>query len=258
MDVSSSNNANELKDEKFIKHFNLKFTMNAYGVMTQTETPHFSMAMRLMDKSKQVADFGVAYGFTTKILLDNGFKVLANDLDERHLEKLVSDVPTDQHMNLELKPGNLLDLDFEENSFGGIIALRWLHFLKGEQIREVFKKFYKWLAPNGILVVVTSTPKSNTLFEDKDDKLTKEYMRRVRNNMEWPGEFKTKDIYPELVKNLPENMSLFMNELLIREASMAGFTILKSEYIDYDLKTNTIDRDAGIGMEASIICRKYY
>ncbi len=57
------------------KQEHVKYTSNKYGKMFLRENPHFSLSLKLMNKSKPVLDVGCAYGFTSKILLNNGFDV---------------------------------------------------------------------------------------------------------------------------------------------------------------------------------------
>ena len=152
--MSDETNSNDFncdyeKDSNAIsKKYKSKLTLNSYGMMFPLINPYFTQVMELMDKSKPVADLGVAYGLTTKKLLEKGFdKVIANDLEEKHLKDLWETTPESFHSRLELMPGNVLNLDFDNDSLGGIIAIRWLQFIHGDDVRKVFKKFYDWLQP---------------------------------------------------------------------------------------------------------------
>lgn len=150
-DITNSNNFNcdyEKDSNDITKKYKSKLTLNSHGMMFPLINPYFTQVMELMDKSKPVADLGVAYGLTTKKLLENGFeKVIANDLEEKHLKDLWETTPESFHSRLELMPGNVLNLEFDNDSFGGIIAIRWLQFIHGDDVRKVFKKFYDWLQP---------------------------------------------------------------------------------------------------------------
>ena len=148
MESSSYENDSIILNSKL----NTKLTLNAHGMMFPVLNPYFVHAMNLMDKTKPVADLGVAYGFTSKKLLENGFeKVIANDLDERHLKELWETVPEEHKHFLELMPGNVLDIEFDKESLGGITAIKWLQFIHGGDVAKVFKKFYDWLQPGTYL-----------------------------------------------------------------------------------------------------------
>src|SRR5262245_32852905 len=79
-----------------------------------------------------VLDIGAAYGVASIAALNKGARVIANDLDPRHLEILRDNAPSAYARNLSLRPGAFPDeLDFEEDSLGGILACRILHFFDG-------------------------------------------------------------------------------------------------------------------------------
>ena len=85
---------------------------------------------------------------------------------------------------------------------------------------------------------------------------------RIRNNEEWPGAYERKDLTiismkdDPLSRNAPLKANLFTNEILIREASLAGFEILKVEYFGLNLKEKVYVQDCTMRQEASIICYK--
>ena len=53
----------------------LTATKNSFGFQFEMVNPHFNLSLNLMSKEKPVADLATAYGFSSKILLNNGFKV---------------------------------------------------------------------------------------------------------------------------------------------------------------------------------------
>jgi len=237
----------------------LTATKNSFGFQFEMENPHFNLSLSLMSKDKPVADLATAYGFSSKILLNSGFKVIANDLDERHLDELWNSVSSEQKKNLELRPGNVLDLNFEKKSLSGIVAIKLIQFLEGQQIRILFKRFYDWLAPNGFLIIATSSPFIGRSFKNFDDEIPRKYYEKLRNKCEWPGQFfPVKDILKseKVVSNLPENFNLICNDILIREANNAGFSVFKCEYFDMDFENKRYVRDGLCKQESSIICFK--
>jgi predicted SAM-dependent methyltransferase len=257
MNVANGNVKNEFNDRDESFKSVLTPTKNSYGFQFEMVNPHFDLS--LMSKEKPVVDLATAYGFSSKILLNNGFKVIANDLDERHLNELWNSVKAEQRINLELRPGNVMDLMFAENSLSGIVAIKLIQFLEGEQIRTLFKRFYNWLAPNGFLVIATSSPFIGTSFKNFDDEIPRKYYEKLRNKCEWPGQFfRVKDILKcdKVANNLPENFNLICNDILIREANLAGFCIYKSEYFDMDLVNRRYVRDGPCKQESNIICFK--
>jgi SAM-dependent methyltransferase len=156
---------------------------NSYGVMYEFDEPNFIESLQMIDKSKPVADLGVAYGYSTKRLLNDGFYVFANDLSKDMLNTLAYSVPKEQLSHLKLLPGNVLDISFPHNSLGAIFALRFMHFLKGDDFRKLFKNYYDWLSPGGILVVSCATSLYHFIscFQN-------EYKTNLQLDLEWPGE----------------------------------------------------------------------
>lgn len=82
--------------------------------------------------------------------MNEGFHVIANDLSPEMLSTLFTTVPKEQQSRLSVKPGNILDIDFPKESLGAIFALRFMHFLTGEEFRRAFKNYYDWLSPGGM------------------------------------------------------------------------------------------------------------
>lgn len=254
-------------DLRNLYNYNCKPTLNNYGFMFEIESPHFIQMMNLVDKNKPIADLGVAFGYTTKRLLENGFqKVVANDLDPRHLIELWNNVPEELRPHLELKPGNVLDLDFENESLDGLVALKWLQFLHGQDVRKVFKKFYDWLEVGGYLLVDVPTPSIIKAFINLIPydisgygNVEERFNKRLKNGDEWPGEFYTRDLLKEndpILKHAPEMQNFFSNDILAREAVLAGFDILKLEYFGIDLIEKRVISDCRRKEVASIICYK--
>ena len=142
-------------------------TLNNMGYMTAGLDPY---SQRFVDyaaqhKNNKVLEIGAAYGVATLAALRHGCKMVANDLDNKHLEILKSNTPEQYLKNLELKAGSLpKELSFPENSFKAILICRGLHFFKGEDIELSAKKLYDWLMPGGKLFVVAETPYMGTVL----------------------------------------------------------------------------------------------
>ena len=64
----------------------------------------------------------------------SGARVLACDLEPRHLEILAQRVPTADRARFRSQPGRLPDVNFPAGSFGGILCARTLHFLRARDI----------------------------------------------------------------------------------------------------------------------------
>ena len=207
-------------------------TLNYYGSALNFSDNYFLTALKLMDKKYPVLDLAVSFGFSTKTLLAEGFRVIANDLAQEHLDYLLKSVRKEDQPHLMLKPGNALKLEFEEGILSGIVALRFMHFLSGEEVRELFNKYYRWLAPQGVLVITCVTPYGPAYKKECQDKFKVDF----KNGVEWPGEFLLKDIVVDDndLSHLPEKIHVFTTEILIRETIKAGFQIFKAGYQDLE------------------------
>ena len=97
--------------------------------------------------------------------------------------------------------------------------------LKGSDFRATFRKFYKWLAPGGVLVV---TCVSHLFYQEFDSET--EYKQRLSEGCEWPGEFTKKRNNEAMNRNVPEFIHIISLDVLVREALAAGFCLLKANY----------------------------
>ena len=231
------------EDDAFIyKVAKSKFTLNQFGKMSLSENPQLRLARTMMDKSKPVLEAGCAFGYTSRILLNDGFSVIANDLDQRHLDELASEVTNeDEKQRLKLLRNNIVDLDFADESLSGIVCFNVVHFLKGQQIREIFQRFHRWLAPNGLLVISAATPYFYIYGDKKEtnlDKLKRFYLN-FRNKIEWPGDVERKEIFDHndeaeklWLKYGPNRINVLSSEILAREAILANFNIFKIEHFE--------------------------
>jgi hypothetical protein len=170
-----------------------------------------------------VLEVGAAYGITTLALLKAGAFVIANDIDPRHLKILSQKVPTELHKHLTLYPGHFPhELNFSENSLGGILASNVFHFLDGETIELAITKLYKWLKPNAKLYIVADTPYNKLLEQAIPD-----YEERVKNAVKWPGTMPNIQEYlpPKLINRVPDFMHFLTPEVLSNALIKGGFKI---------------------------------
>lgn len=204
------------------KTLNGRLTTNKHGYMMKIDDPNLVECMNLIDKSKRVGDFGVAFGHSTRRLLENGFNVVANDLDPQMLDHLYASVSEKERTRLQLVPGDVTKLEFEENSFGAIFAFRWMHFLRGDVFRQMIEKYYKWLAPGGLLCISCV---EGVLLNKKESICQFEYLN---DDPEWPGHAKFVPTNSLIDRITPEFVHLVSPNILAREVSRAGFYIYKS------------------------------
>ena len=174
-----------------------------------------------------VLDIGAAYGLATLPALEKGAYVIANDLDERHLQILKNKVLSSHLNRLELKSGRMPnELDFEENSLGAILASRVLSFVLPEELELSFQKIFKWLKPGGKFFFLGGTPYMGTF-----QKFLPVYLNRKAEGYPWPGFIENISFCtPERAGDLPGFVHLLDEEVLLRSLKQVGFFIEEVGY----------------------------
>ena len=203
-------------------------TLNNMGYMTSTSdsfTDDFVEFSRTA--SKPVLDIGAAYGIATKKALYGGAKVIANDIDGRHLEILYNEVSEDEKSRLTLLPGDLNLLNIAESSVSAVLVCRVLHFFSGPQIETVAKKIYNWLDVGGRVFIVAETP-----YLKNFQNFIPIYENRISKNEAWPGYIDdVMSVAPERGAFLPKQMHLLDPEVLRRVFEGSGFKTVKCHTI---------------------------
>lgn len=181
--------------------------------------------------SGTVLDLGCAYGVATLPALAAGARVVASDMEPRHLEILAAKVPPALRGQLSCIAGALPGLDFPDGSFTAILCSRVLHFLAGEDIDISVAKMARWLVPGGRLYLVADTPygiwrKAIPAFE-----------AGKRASVRWPGiiaglhdYLPTAGVKKHIDK--PPFMNLLDAELLARTCTEAGLRVERASFID--------------------------
>lgn len=204
-------------------------TLNSMGYMTTFLDPY---SMAFLDHCKKatapVADLGVAFGHTTKLLLENkNLTVYANDIAPEHLEYLMDDVTEEEKTRLVLFPGKVPEaFSFEDNSLGGVLAARFIHFLTGEEIEELAEKVFKSLVPGGVFCAVAETP-----YTGHTTRFIPVYEERRAKGEDWPGFISDFKKYTDR-KNTSAWINLLDPDVLSRSFKLAGFEIEKVGFIE--------------------------
>jgi ubiquinone/menaquinone biosynthesis C-methylase UbiE len=95
-----------------------------------------------------VWDFGCGPGHTAQYLKNLGLQISGLDLSEKILEQARR-----SHPDIHFRKGNILELEFENDSIAGIVAFYAIvHFTK-EQVGMVFREVSRVLQPGGIFLL---------------------------------------------------------------------------------------------------------
>jgi len=96
---------------------------------------------------KPVWDFGCGPGNTTQFLKDLGTEISGLDLSGKILEQARA-----AHPDLHFRKGNILDLEFENDSIPGVAAFYVIVHLTKEQVKTAFSEIFRVLQPGGIFL----------------------------------------------------------------------------------------------------------
>ena len=175
-----------------------------------------------------VLEIGSAYGLASRLALQRGATVVANDLDARHLDILAAQVSPQDRPRLQLCPGRMPeDLDFAANSFQGILASRVLNFIAPAQLPQTFALISHWLQPGGRFFFLGGTPYLGTYAP-----YLAQYHRHRAQGHPWPGfiEDMTRYTDPRRRANLPDFVTLLDRDEVTKLMTDAGLTVMAMDY----------------------------
>lgn len=206
-------------------------TLNKTGYMTSTLDSYSQefVEFAALNKNDTVLEIGAAYGIATLQVLKKGGRVVANDIDERHLEILSQNCPVNDRVRLTLMPGSFPEkLRIPNESFSAILIARVLHFFDGNTIEKSLKIVHSWLKQKGKLFIVSETPYAKNWLD-----FIPEYERRLRMGERWPGLILNAEEYTKVrLDQIPTMVHWLDKDILTRVLEEAGFYIEKIGYIN--------------------------
>lgn len=103
-------------------------------------------SMEIGDR-KPVWDFGCGPGQTTQYLKELGVDISGLDLSEKLLEQARAN-----HPGIDFRKGNILELECDDNSIGGIVAFYAIIHFTEEQVERAFREIFRVLQPGGLFL----------------------------------------------------------------------------------------------------------
>ena len=97
---------------------------------------------------RPVWDFGCGPGQTTKYLKDLGMEISGLDLSGKILEQAKQ-----IHPEIHFRKGNILNLEFDDNSIAGVVAFYAIVHFTEEQVESAFREIFRVLQPGGIFLL---------------------------------------------------------------------------------------------------------
>ena len=111
---------------------------------------------KLIPFNGHILDVGCGAGKpTAKFLTKKGFKVTGIDISDKMLKMARQNVPEGNFINMDMR-----NLEFDENSFDGIISVYSLFHVPKNQHSQIFENFYRVLKPGGIMLINTGISES--------------------------------------------------------------------------------------------------
>jgi len=96
---------------------------------------------------RPVWDFGCGPGQTTKYLKDLGIEISGLDLSEKILEQART-----IHPGINFRKGNILELEFDDDSIAGVVAFYAIVHFTEEQVEITFREAFRVLRPDGLFL----------------------------------------------------------------------------------------------------------
>lgn len=96
---------------------------------------------------RPVWDFGCGPGQTAQYLRDLGIEISGLDLSENLLEHARA-----LHPGIHFRKGNILDLEFEDDSIAGIVSFYAIVHFTEEQVGTAFREVFRVLQPGGLFL----------------------------------------------------------------------------------------------------------
>ena len=106
------------------------------------------MLKYLPNKSLPILDVGSGTGKDSQVLTKMGYKTMGIDLSKQLLNKAKS-----LHPELDFKYMDARNLEFEDNSFGGVWCNAVLLHLNDENLGKALSEIYRVLVPKGAVAV---------------------------------------------------------------------------------------------------------
>lgn len=187
-----------------------------------------------------VLEIGAGFGAASLLAGSKGVKVFCNDISAENLA-----VVKQLHLNQTkegitasgdasefiLIPGDFPDelLSLPKKYFDAILISRVLHFFKGEKIDKAVSFAAKLLKPGGKLYLICETP-----YLKNWQRFLPEYEKRLKNNIEWPGEITNPTDYESSgrASSLPSFVHWMTKEVLERTLERADLILDYSTYIN--------------------------
>lgn len=198
-----------------------------------------------------VLEVGSAYGLVAHEVIKRGGKIIACDMEQKHLNILYDTAPQEFVCNLKILRGVFPDeLELENQSVDAVLISRVIHFLRGEDIKRGFVKIHQLLTDGGKLYVTVVSPYVESLVNN----FLPIYKSRVKSGKKWPGIITNhRDLAPRHAPYLGDFLHVFDIPELEKLLPECGFKIERISYFDYPNEAINSEGKGHIGFVAQKI-----
>ncbi|WP_161624828.1 non-ribosomal peptide synthetase [Streptomyces spectabilis] len=203
-------------------------TLNRTGVMVERLIPYSQeFAAYAGESGGEALDLGCAYGVASIAALERGARVVALDMEQKHLDILGQRVNDEARQRLSLRQGMLPDVDFEAGRFTAVHASRVMHFLAPDDFRLTLRKMHDWLVPGGKVFLSSDSPYFGYWASKAAD-----YEARKSAGDPWPGYIDDVAAHFEAahVVGGPPLINAIDPDVFRRECEAAGFVVEQVGY----------------------------
>ena len=125
------------------------------GFRLTTIDPTISAFIQFAASQKEwVLDVSCGFGVATIPIIMSGGYVIANDLEEQHVESIKRKIPTQHIEHLRtLKAVFPDEVQLEENSVVAILISRFFRFFSDSKIEQSLALSFQWLKPGGKIFI---------------------------------------------------------------------------------------------------------
>lgn len=180
------------------------------------------------ESNEPVVDVGCAYGIATLPALLAGAKVIAVDIEQKHLDSIERSLSPSLKESLTTVNAPFPHFDLPSSSVGAVYLSQVLPFLTPDEIHAGARKIYDWLTPGGHVFIVCFTP-----YISHVSAFIPEYEKRKSAGQTFPGYIDDLGAYcnnETMLSNLPNNIMHLDRDDLESTFTGAGFIIKELRY----------------------------
>lgn len=178
--------------------------------------------------SKPVMDIGAAFGVASLPALLTGAKVIAVDIEEKHLLSIANSVDVPLRNQLITLREKFPHFDLLPESLSAVYMSQVLPFLTGAEIETGIQKLYDWLVPGGEAFVVSFTP-----YIEHVRSFIPIYEERKSRGIRWSGQIddlSSFSSHPHIYQNLPNQIHHIDLDDLVWVFEKTGFKVKEARY----------------------------